>query len=238
MAGHEGHRQRIIKKLDSGALEEHELLEILLFNAVPRRNTNDLAHRLLAAFGSIKGVFSASIEQLSAVNGIGSGIAAYLVCIGKFYEYYRELPKAEYPEHFELETFIQFVKGAYKNLKQEVLDVYLLDESSSVLLRRRFTLNQKGFVEVSPDDFSKLMIEYSPSGIVVVHNHLYGTSTPSVADDRTTKQVQVACSFHNVLFCDHLIYSPFGVYSYYKDGKMQKISQECSIASILDSISI
>ena len=61
MSEHDGHRHRIIEKLDTGVLCEHELLEILLFNALPRRNTNDLAHRLLTAFGSIRGVFSASV---------------------------------------------------------------------------------------------------------------------------------------------------------------------------------
>ena len=71
MSEHDGHRHRIIEKLDTGVLCEHELLEILLFNALPRRNTNDLAHRLLTAFGSIRGVFSASVEQLKLVDGVG-----------------------------------------------------------------------------------------------------------------------------------------------------------------------
>lgn len=235
MAEHDGHRQRIIKKMDSGKLQEHELLEILLFNAVPRRNTNDLAHRLLSAFGSIKGVFSASVDQLCTVDGIGAGIAAYLSVIGKFYECYREQPATAYPETFEAESFIRFVKREYNKYDKEVLDFYLLNGNSDIVYRSRFTLNKENFVEVNPDDFSKLIIDHKPSGVVVVHNHLYGTSTPSDADDKMTKQVQLVCSFHNVLFCDHFIYSPAEVYSYYQDGRMQKISQGCSITAILEN---
>ena len=66
---HYGHRQRIYDKFQNdGMLHEHELLEMLLFNAIPQKNTNDLAHRLLAEFKSIRGVFDASIEELQKVN--------------------------------------------------------------------------------------------------------------------------------------------------------------------------
>ena len=61
---HEGHRQRLIAKLEEGTLCDHEYLEMLLFNALPRKNTNDIAHRLLAEFGSLNKVFAAKPEQL------------------------------------------------------------------------------------------------------------------------------------------------------------------------------
>ena len=68
MSEHSGHRHRLIQKLDSGSLCEHEYLEMLLFNAVPRRNTNDIAHRLLARFGNIRDVLGAPLEQLQQVE--------------------------------------------------------------------------------------------------------------------------------------------------------------------------
>ena len=86
MAGeHAGHRKRIIQKLESGTLLDHELLEIMLFSVLPRRNTNDLAHRLLNQFGSIHEVYAASMEELMKVPGIGESIAAHIRCTGIVY---------------------------------------------------------------------------------------------------------------------------------------------------------
>ena len=82
---HEGHRKRIIQKLESGTLLDHEVLEILLFASLPRRNTNDIAHRLLQKFGSMQEVFSASQEELKKVKGIGDTTATNLRCIGIIY---------------------------------------------------------------------------------------------------------------------------------------------------------
>ena len=70
---HEGHRKRMLERLAQGGenLQEHELLEILLFNAIPRKNTNEIAHNLLNAFGNIDGVFGAEFSQLSEIEGVG-----------------------------------------------------------------------------------------------------------------------------------------------------------------------
>lgn len=234
MAGHDGHRHRIIEKLDSGSLREHELLEILLFNAIPRRNTNDLAHRLLAAFGSIRGVFSASLKELEGVDGIGEQVAAYLRCIGKFYETYYDAGERAFPERFDSDTFPAFLAGKYAPLDTEVLDFYFLDENQRITYCKRFTSGSAHQVVVKPDCLTELLVsDRKPYGIIAAHNHLKGPCFPSGADDVTTRQFQLICSIHNVLFCDHYIYSPAGIYSYYRSGRMRDISKAFSIGSVL-----
>ena len=235
MPEHDGHRQRILDKLDSGSLREHELLEILLFNAIPRRNTNEIAHRLLSAFGSIRGIFSATMQELEQVGGVGRSVSGYLRCIGKFYEvYYEKTDERLFPETFDPETFSKFLSGKYAGLNKEVLDFYFLDENYRVTFCKRFTSGSSRQVAVDPDHLTGLLISGNkPYGIVAVHNHLNGSFFPSAADDDATHQFQLICSIHNVRFCDHFIYSPNGVYSYYRAGKMQRISKNFSIGSIL-----
>lgn len=233
---HAGHRQRLIKKLESGGLVEHEYLELLLFNVFTRRNTNDLAHRLLSAFGSIRGVFKASVDELCSVDGIGPKAAAYLFTLGRIFEQYMAEENEQepvYPASFEHSSFTAYVKRAYAKERVEVLDFYLLESNLRVKARKRFTAKNDRFVEVDADAISKLLSLYNPSGIVVVHNHPYGSSKPSKKDDETTKRIQLTCSVHNVLFCDHIIYSPVDVYSYYAAGKMQEIAREFSVGAIL-----
>lgn len=233
MSEHDGHRHRIIEKLDTGVLCEHELLEILLFNALPRRNTNDLAHRLLTAFGSIRGVFSASVEQLKLVDGVGENVAAYLRCIGRFYETYYEADKEAFPRRFDPEAFISYINERYARMDREVLDFYLLDERKNIVFCKRFTIDNPQRVVMNPEELTKLILVNKPSGVAVVHNHLSGSCFPSPSDDKTTNQIQLICSIHNVLFCDHYIYSPVGVYSYYRSGRMKEINREFSIGAIL-----
>ncbi len=235
MSEHSGHRQRMYEKLREGKLLEHERLEALLFNAVPRKNTNELAHRLLATFGTIRGLFDAEMEQLTSVNGVGESVASYLYLIGSFYKNYYETSGEDRPKRYEKTEFREYVKRAYACREDEVLDFYLLDKNGNICLKRRFTGEgaTKHSVEFSPEAFTAILVEEKPAGIVAVHNHPTGLAEPSGSDDEATAKCQMACSFHNVLFCDHLIYGNGEVYSYYDSGKMREISKECSVAQVL-----
>ena len=230
---HDGHRMRLIAKLKEDNLEEHEMLEVLLFNAIPRRNTNDLAHRLLAEFGSIKAMFEASIEQLQAVNGIGASVAAYLFVIGSFYKRNYKTVEIEYPEFFERDVFFPYVKSKYASMHREVLDFYFLAPDSKITGHKLFGNESFFNAEVAVEELAKLIVERAPAGVTVVHNHPLGKAEPSATDDQMTKQIQMLCSMHNVILCDHIIYAPNGVYSYYLDGKLKKISEEYSMSGII-----
>ena len=102
---HAGHRKRLMQKLACGALLEHEVLEALLFNAVPRKNTNDLAHKLLAEFGSVTAVLGAPMSALTKVDGVGESVAAYLRCVGTFCERYYAEYKERFPDMYDEKDF-------------------------------------------------------------------------------------------------------------------------------------
>ena len=228
MSVHDGHRKRLIEKLSSGALLEHELLEALLFNAIPRRNTNDIAHRLLAAFGSIENIFNASMDALKSVSGVGESVASYLFCVGAFYKKMNENERARLePKKWIREDFQTFVKQAYAGLEREVLDVYLLNSACEIIFKKRFSDEKSASVRIRPVEFSKLFSDERVNGMVMVHNHPFGDSNPSKQDDASTFQCRQICNFHNVMLCDHVIYSPSGVYSYYYSGRLKRIEAEC-----------
>ena len=232
MHEHAGHRKRIIEKLQKGVLLEHELLEVLLFTALPRKNTNDLAHRLLAEFGSIERVLTAPIERLKQVRGCGDSIAAFLHCVGLIQEKRITVEKG-YPKYFEGENFSSFVGGEYGKYPTELLDVYFLEEDGEIFAKKRFTSENGESVELEAQQLTELLFSYKPSGIVLVHNHPFGKATPSSQDDKMTGTCQLICSLHNVLFCDHFIYVNEGVYSYYGSGKLVSISNRYSLKSVM-----
>ena len=231
---HEGHRQRMLERLESaeGSLQEHELLEILLFNAIPRKNTNELAHRLLSTFGSLRAVLGAEMEELKAVPGVGESTAAYLRIIGIFYAR-AQLKEPELPSAFSFAAFRPFLIERFEGAREEYVELYSLDGKDCVKNVRRFSSEKSFQASVDPKEISRFLVEAKPAAMVAVHNHITGPATPSREDDDFTAQLEILCSMHNVSLRDHIICSPEGVYSYFLSGKLNELSARYSIGNVL-----
>ncbi|MBP5242120.1 MAG: RadC family protein [Clostridia bacterium] len=232
---HEGHRQRMFEKLKGGGelLAEHEVLEILLYNALPRVNTNPLSHLLLETFGSMEGIFSADVESLRRVEGLGRQGASYLKCIGLVYQRYMRENKLPMPGTFEKESFDAYLKDHFSSFRYEVLEFFFLDEDGKILMRKTFTNREKHKVQVLPTDVTKAIMQNPGNSLMLAHNHLNGNPAPSSEDDRLTKQCEVICSINNMHLLDHFIVAGDKVYSYHENGRMSKITHNYSIHNIL-----
>lgn len=229
---HSGHRRRLIEKAKREDLTEYEYLELLLFNAIPRRNTSDLSHRLLSHFGSVQNLFSATEAELLSVEGVGENIAMYLFSIGQLCNSYaRKLSKGYYGK-YDPARFINYLKNLSEYRKEEILEIFLLDENGYIITRKQF----EGGVEkviIHPENLTKLFVEHKPSGVVIAHNHPSGDPRPSVKDEETTRKCQMLCAGHNVILCDHIIYAENGVYSYYDSGDLKAISEDYSLDNVI-----
>ncbi len=221
------------EKAEKDALADHEWLEVLLYGVIPRRDTNEIAHRLLKRFGSVTGIFFASMEDLQTIEGVGVSVASHIRAIGHFFEKYGNEKALLYRESFTCKSFMAYVKAAYKEVGIEVADVYLLDGEGYVMKKRRFSIDKEGEVNIPPNEFTSFITAEGVAGIVVAHNHPYGHAEPSNADDRLTKNCQMLCSINNRLFCDHMIYAPDGVFSYYASGKLALLSREYAVSNLL-----
>lgn len=233
---HAGHRKRMLERLKNKNLLEHEVLEVLLYNALPRMNTNDIAHRLLARFGSIDGVFGASIEELTQVRGVGESVAAYLLVVGICYDKYVERKPVQYQGSAAPESFFPYVQAAYEGVEEEVVDAYLLGGNGRVYKRERIQCGDEGHVVFDPVDLTKAFINEKPAGLILVHNHPKGKANPSAKDVAMTKKLQLICSTYNVLLCDHVIYSPSGIYSFYHEKQLQEISSKFSLSVLSEEV--
>ncbi len=222
---HAGHRQRMFQKVKRGErLLEQEHLEMLLFPLLPRRNTNDLAHKLLAEFGTLYGVFAASIESLIQVDGIGENMAVQIRCIGMMLEDFAFRHTRAYEGVFDPKGFLSYVRSRYFQENAEVLDVYFLDKDRRILETHRYTDENKFKVKLDVVDFSKKLLKKAPEGVVLVHTHPKSSAVPSLEDDETTERCQVLCNMHGSILCDHFIYAPDGIFSYQLAGRMPTLS--------------
>jgi DNA repair protein RadC len=231
---HEGHRQRLLGKLEAGDnLYEHELLEILLYNAYPRRDTNPIAHALLARFASIKEVVTADVDELCLVEGVGKNVAMYLKCVGRCMEAGNNCDSFTVIKNTE--DLKQLISRRFNGRSNEYLEFYFLDKAGRVKRICTYTSNEATRVEIKPDEIIKLISVYRPYGLFIAHNHINSISKPSKADDEMTKTVQLICSMNNVKLYDHCIYrAENDIFSYYISGRINKIKAEFTVESVLN----
>ncbi len=221
--GHDGHRQRIMHRLETGALTKHELLETLLFPVMPRRNTNDVAHAVLSKFGSLRGAYAALKEELLEVEGVGKQIAELLFAMGNVHRahYVRRKP---FEDRYDPSAFFSPRQRRYAEIGFEVLDLYFLDGNGEMQTVHRFTEEKKDEVHLKTWEMTRLLEKIDPHGVILVHNHPKGDYQPSLDDIRSTEHCQRICNTYGIYLCDHVIFSPQGAFSFRAQGKEKLLS--------------
>ena len=233
---HEGHRQRMYEKLKKDScLLDHEILEMFLFNGLPRINTNTIAHSLIEAFGSLAGVFEADVKQLTSVRGVGESTALYIKCASECMRRLQPI-NVGITKIVTIEDVMNFTVARMHGRIDEAIEVYCLEKNGKVKRIFTFTDSERNKVEVSADEISYIIATAQPYGILIAHNHLSGNSAPSANDDRFTAEMQLLCSINNVILLDHCIYaSDTNVYSYYASGKIDGIRHAFSFKKVIDN---
>lgn len=233
---HEGHRKRMNKKLASGGLMlEHERLEMLLFNAYPRKNTNPIAHSLINAFGSIRGVLDADVEELKAIKGVGESVALYLKCVAACAKPAYSAEGAEiYLKNYG--DFMRFASMRLRTKTEEVLELYLLEKNGKVKYIYSRSEGSEHRVTVKREEISAVIASVKPYGMLIAHNHLTGDSRPSEADDKFTGEMCMLCNLSGILLFDHCVYAADNnVFSYFSEGKIDELKNKYSINTIINS---
>lgn len=206
---HQGHRQRVIEKLLSYGLEtfhEHEVLELLLFFAIPRRDTNHLAHMLIEEFGSLHNVFKADPDDLQQVDGIGKNAAALIYLFRCLTPYLNR----RFQEKIYLSNTTeagQFCCQFFMEHVEESFIVLILDSNrciKKVEIISHGTENETAFY---PRKVLKAVIKHRANAIIVAHNHTGGNVQPSVNDIKVTNDIIQLVEGIHVPVRDHIICS-------------------------------
>lgn len=220
---HKGHRERQTEKiLQKNKLSNHEILEILLFYAIPRKDVNELAHSLLNSFGSLKRVFEADAEMLKSVKGVGDRTAAFLIAIGRCIDICAH-ENEPLPQRFSYDDFKPSLIAAFKPFSEEKFVAFYLDTKGKILLRKIFSNHSPSYVEIKTDELLKGVFSVGASAVVVCHNHLSGDPNPSYSDDRATAAICGSLLSTGVRLADHIIVAGENTFSYRASGRLDKI---------------
>lgn len=205
----EGHRDRLRQRFLRHGLEsfdDHNILELLLFYAIPRQDTNALAHRLIRHFGSLAAVFEAPPEELKAVPGIGDSAAALIHLVPAAARRYLMaknepgiiLATSEAVGRYFLPRFLdcrgEAVYMASLDAKLKVIDCRCLGGSGSTVSVR---FDVRTVVQTA--------LLHNASAVVLAHNHTSGIALPSSEDETATLQVQEALALVGITLVDHIV---------------------------------
>jgi DNA repair protein RadC len=203
-----GHRERLKRRFrDAGgdALPDYELLELILFRAMPRRDTKPLAKALLARFGTFAEALNAPDELLREVPGIGESVITELRLVRAAA---LRLMRGEVIERPVLASWTQVLDYCRASMgfePKEQFRILFLDKRNQIIADE---VQQTGTVDHTPvyvREVVKRALELSATAIVLVHNHPSGDPTPSKADIEMTKQIVSAAKPLGVVVHDHIV---------------------------------
>ena len=214
-------RERFRKEQGFDSFKDHEVLELLLTYGAPRRDMKETAKRLIATFGSLKGVFEARPEQLITVKGVGEMQATLIgmvlpltrVCM----RCEMEAPK-QIPNRRQLELYC---KSMQLGRRVEAFWVICVNAQCRVLGSRMIAEGSLSEVSAYPRLVMETALNYNAHSVFFCHNHPGGTCAPSAEDISSTLQLQRLLGGVGILVLDHMIIAGGDVYSMAQHGDIE-----------------
>ncbi len=208
-----GHRERLrerFRKAGAEALADYELLELILFRAMPRRDVKPLAKALIARFGSFAEVVSARPERLAEIDGLGD---AAIVEIRIIEAAARRLAKSSIEKRPSMSSFtavIDYCRTAMAFLDREEFRILFLDKKNFLIADEVQGVGTVDHAPVYPREIMRRALELSASALILVHNHPSGDPEPSTEDIHMTHQIIAVGKTLKVAVHDHLIIGKHG----------------------------
>lgn len=205
---HEGHRERLKRKFLADGIdkfERHEILELALFWAIPRRNTNDIAHKLIKKFGSLSAVFDAPLPMLKEIDGIGESAAVFLKLIPHLCREYTIDKNSSNEKNLNIEDACDKLVLKFIGRTEEVVALMLFDAKGKIVYEGVINKGTVNAVDLYARRIIELIVNYSACSAILAHNHPSGFATPSKSDINSTKKINQILLGMKVHFLDHLI---------------------------------
>ena len=208
MGIHDGHREKMRQRFLKGGLDsfaDHEALELLLYYASPRRDTNPIAHALMERYGSLSAVLTAPVEDLQRVAGIGESAAVLLKLAPQLYRKARLSDAEQETVLSSVERVGAYLLERFAGEKNEVVYQLCLDRKGRLLACKKLG---EGGIASADLDVRRLVenaILTGASAVILSHNHPSGVALPSRDDYAATDRAKTALNVVGVALTDHII---------------------------------
>ncbi len=218
---HEEHRARMKQRfVEEGlnAFEDHQVLEMLLFYTIPRKDTNEMAHRLLEKFGTLESLFDASPEEIEQKGRVSRNTAVFLSMVPQLARKYMILKQGKKPVLDSSAKAGQFITSLFIGKSYEAFYVCCLNSQNQLnyaALVHEGTINE---APVYPRLIVETALRYQASSIILAHNHPGGSLKPSGADIEVTRKICDAMKTISIPVIDHMIAAGSNYFSFAENG--------------------
>ena len=207
---HSGHRARMKERfLKSGirGFASHEILELLMFYSIPRKNTNEIAHDLISTFGSIRSVFAASPDELRKIKGISDNAIIHIKFIAELIQHIisDEIVSARGRSYREEKELIKILSALYYVTNSETLHAILFDDDMHLLECVHLSTGTQRYASISPKALIKTAYDRNATQIVLVHNHINDSEVPSSDDIETTHRLKAMLEVAEITLLEHYL---------------------------------
>lgn len=220
---HQGHRKRMKSSmLEHGldGLQEHQILELLLFYGISNGDTNPIAHRLIQHFGSLKGVLEADYEDLQKVKGVGENTASLIKFVQMLSGVY--LRSTCFTDGVlnisDTDGLRSYYESIFLGVKDEQIRAMLFDDELNMVKEQLLIEGTVGKVELSIRKFTDFAIRNNCSRMVIAHNHPNGPAIPSKSDVLSTLELMKVLGKIDITILDHVIVGRTGSISMHGSG--------------------
>lgn len=208
MSVHNGHRDRMRQRFLQEGLDgftDIQVLELLLFYCISRKDTNPIAHALLEQFGSLSQVLEAPVEELCKVEGIGENAAVFLQLVTQVGRYYLTDRVSKIKVLPTLESCAEYMRPLFFGRKVEMVYLLCLDAKCKVLCCRKMAEGSVNSTGISVRKIVEMALAANASSVVLAHNHPGGLAIPSSEDVAVTRRVVAALQAVEIHFIDHIV---------------------------------
>ena len=206
---HKGHRERLRNEFlnlgENQSMQEHKLLEMLLFYGIPQKDTNPIAHRLINTFGSFAAVFDADVEALAQVNGMTKNAAVLIKSVLPIARMYIA-SKSDVSDCIKtFDDIGKYFMAKYFGIKSETCSLLCLGGKGEVLSFEIISDGDLDSAGISIRTVIEQVIKTSANSVIIAHNHPSGIALPSTQDIEITKMIADALNTISVRLLDHII---------------------------------
>lgn len=208
---HKGHRERLRERFRENGLKafsDVEAIELLLFYALPRCDTNEIAHRLLERFGSYRAVMEADISELRLVEGVGDNAAMLIRLVSETNARYLKSERSGGKNILKsTEAAGEYVKPLFAYANDELAFAISINSAGGVIRCHQLASGMSNRVEFSARRIVEIAIRDKAAYVILAHNHVSDVALPSRADAAATQLISETLQSIGVCLVDHIIVS-------------------------------
>ncbi len=215
------HRARLRERFLNGgpdAMPDYELLELVLFRAIPRRDVKPLARALLEAFGDFNAVLSAPRHRLAEISGVGDAVIGEIKIVEAAAHRLARSRVLQRPVVSSWDALLSYCQTTMAHRDIEQFRVLFLDRKNVLIADEEQARGTVDHVPVYPREVVKRALELNATALILVHNHPSGDPTPSSADIDMTEEVRRAADALGITLHDHLVIGKSRELSFRSEG--------------------